>query len=146
MKELNATLKVGSITVGQRHEWLNIKKEVYKPHDGWEEIKPNIYAREYEGVGYIDTVDRISKNSVTYYWYAPRKRHYVYHSPDTVKKTFRTTTDKILNIDAYKAGDYKKFFNDIRTRMEYLKWAPLLLAAEDFLAGKVKITHKNRIY
>jgi len=38
----------------------------------------------------------------------------------------------LLNVDAYVPGDYRQFYLDPRTRQQYLQWAPLLLAAEDF--------------
>ncbi len=46
----------------------------------------------------------------------------------------------LLNVSAYQKGDYKQFFQDPRTRAHYLKWAPLLLAAEDFVCGTSKHT------
>jgi hypothetical protein len=39
-------------------------------------------------------------------------------------------------VSAYKPGDFRQFFEDPRTRQEYLKWAPLMLTAEDYYAGK----------
>lgn len=45
----------------------------------------------------------------------------------------------LFNAGAYKAGDIKQFFMDPRTRAQYLRWAPVMLAAEDFLAGKLKL-------
>lgn len=50
--------------------------------------------------------------------------------------TITVPVEELLNVSAYKPGDYKQFFDDPRTRREYLKWAPLLLAAEDYHAGK----------
>ena len=48
-------------------------------------------------------------------------------------------------MDAYKPGDYLQFFNDPRTRAKYLKWAPLLLEAEEYHAGnrKVGVPHRE---
>lgn len=43
--------------------------------------------------------------------------------------------DQLLNVSAYKLGDFRQFFADPRTRAEYFKWAPLLLAAEDYHAS-----------
>ena len=43
------------------------------------------------------------------------------------------------SVDAYKPGDFKISFNDPRTRADYVKWAPFLLAAEDYHAGKRKV-------
>ncbi len=41
-------------------------------------------------------------------------------------------SDAVLNVSAYKPGMFKQFFNDPRTRADYLKWAPLLLRAEEW--------------
>ena len=46
-------------------------------------------------------------------------------------------------MDAYTPGDYKQFYDDPRTRELYLKWAPLLLAAEDWHAEQAKEKKKN---
>ena len=48
----------------------------------------------------------------------------------------------LLNVSAYKPGDYKQFFADPRTRAEYIKWAPMMLAAEDYHVG---VIHKPEI-
>ena len=46
--------------------------------------------------------------------------------------------DKLFNISAYTPDDFKQFFADPRTRANYLAWAPLLLVAEDWHAGKLR--------
>jgi len=51
--------------------------------------------------------------------------------------------DKLFNVSAYKIGDYKQFFLDPRTRAEYLRWAPMLLAAEEYHAGTKKLKREN---
>ncbi len=43
---------------------------------------------------------------------------------------FTAPVDELLNVSAYQKGDFKIFFADPRTRGEYLRWAPLLMAAE----------------
>lgn len=48
-------------------------------------------------------------------------------------------TSKLLNVSAYKPGDFKQFFNDPRTRAEYLQWAPMLLTAEEYCAGNREV-------
>lgn len=53
---------------------------------------------------------------------------------DNIACSFTTDVGKVLNVSAYTPGDYKRFYGDPRTRAEYLKWAPLLLAAEDWHA------------
>lgn len=53
----------------------------------------------------------------------------------TLRMRVSLLDDMILNVENYKSGDFKPFLQDTRTRREYLKWAPLLLAAEDYVAG-----------
>lgn len=64
-----------------------------------------------------------------------RMKRWEYSSP-TIPSRFKCSTSKLLNVSAYTPGDYKQFYADPRTRADYLKWAPLLLAAEDFYARK----------
>ena len=52
--------------------------------------------------------------------------------------TLTVPADHLFNISGYTPGDYKQFFNDPRTREQYLKWAPMLLTAEDYHAGKIE--------
>jgi len=54
--------------------------------------------------------------------------------PSGVAASFKCKVAQVLNVDAYTPGDYLQFFRDPRTRAKYLKWAPLLLAAEDWHA------------
>lgn len=42
---------------------------------------------------------------------------------------------KLLCIDHYQPGDFKRFFADPRSRASYPTWAPFMLAAEDFARG-----------
>jgi len=46
--------------------------------------------------------------------------------------------EKLFNVEAYKPGDFHIFFDDPRTRMNYIGWAPLLLESEEFHAGNRK--------
>jgi hypothetical protein len=53
--------------------------------------------------------------------------------------------DAMFNISGYKLGDFKHFFNDPRTRRDYLKWAHLLLTAEEYHAGSLDpVTFEKR--
>lgn len=48
-------------------------------------------------------------------------------------------------MSAYTPGDFHLFYDDPRTRADYLKWAPYLLAAEDFHAGKRELGNDYEI-
>lgn len=66
-----------------------------------------------------------------------------YNSPKYGKKLkakFTTPLDTVFNASAYKLGDYKQFYEDHRTRQKYLKWAPILLRAEEYAAGLIEAT------
>lgn len=147
---LNASLKKGSHTVGQRDFWL--KKEAEKENErqaqDWR-IKDPIRYKKFEPFGnpgpseiaevvrYMPRAKKCGfeweRDRLTYndsYW-DERKSN-------KIRCTLTVPNDRLLNVDAYQTGDYKQFFEDPRTREEYLKWAPLLLAAEDFKAGNKK--------
>lgn len=53
--------------------------------------------------------------------------------------TITVDANDLFCVDGYKKGDFLQFFKDPRTRAEYIKWAPFLLTAEDYLAGKIKV-------
>ena len=93
---------------------------------------------ENPGPGLIARVTAISraKRTVTVKWTA--RRSYWNGRPDaTQQKTLRIPFDEVFCVDGYEPGTMRKFFDDPRTRAEYLKWAPFLMAAEDFAAGKL---------
>ena len=52
--------------------------------------------------------------------------------------TVTVPESRLFNVSAYEPGDYLQFFRDPRTRADYLKWAPMLLAAEEFHAGNLE--------
>lgn len=52
-----------------------------------------------------------------------------------IRTTLTVPADELFNVSAYQPGDFKRFFADGRTRQQYLKWGPMLIAAEEFHAG-----------
>lgn len=161
---LNATLKKGSVTVGQEHAWMrheaikeNAREENrYRSHDRYYEH--TLYRPHGDpGMGHLAKVDKavqtIGGIKLTYNWIAksqkrrwepcidkPGYRRMVHYDVD---RSFTCDEERVLNVDAYTPGDFKIFFNDPRTREEYLEWAPLLLVAEDYKAGKRKLGKKE---
>lgn len=63
---------------------------------------------------------------------------------DPIQQFFTADASVLFNASAYTPGDYKMFLADPRTRAEYIKWAPFLLGAEDFAAGKRKAETDRR--
>ncbi len=148
--QCNALLAVGSVVVGMRKVWKNLPDERVKLYDRRGEPYYRYEPYPDPGPAYLTTVTAVKGDRVTIEYVKPRQRRvlpnkYSLHAvegmdagdPMTVKLTAKRS--QVFNASAYTPGDYKMFFSDPRTRADYLKWAPLLLAAEDFRAGKRKV-------
>lgn len=153
---LNSSLKRGDLTVGQEDAWElhEGEKEAarmdrsYRTRGHWRPKRHRPYGNP--GPGLIAKVEKLGRDgSATFEWSRERQGHswqdhptkkgYLQYRRDPkgdISSRFRCPVAKLLNVSAYKAGDFKIFYNDPRTRMRYLQWAPLLLAAEDYVNGK----------
>lgn len=152
--KLNESIKKGTLTVGQEDAWMRVeaKKENDRQRADWR-IK---YASNYKrykpygnpGPGLLAKTTRATKNNCSYRWERqrlttkwvpnPDRPGYLMPDPSGLPATFTCSKSRLLNVDAYTPGDYKQFYADPRTRADYLKWAPLLLACEDHYAKKRK--------
>jgi hypothetical protein len=143
-EKLNRSLKTGSVTVGQQRAWL--KAEAAKESDRRDrdyrhqsDYRPTEFQpRGNPGPGSLAYVKNFRKTAktCTYEWGRRRSaQSWKDDAPLELRCTFTTPAQKVLNVSAYKPGDFRLFFNDPRTRSEYLKWAPMLLEAEEFHAG-----------
>ncbi len=66
--------------------------------------------------------------------------HYYYSKKEGPIQTGVTVpASELFNVDAYKPGDFKQFYVDPRTRAGYLQWVEMLLAAEEYHAGNLKV-------
>lgn len=97
------------------------------------------------GPGKVALVEKFSVrgNTCTYRW---TKRAEAYRLRNTgIPCLLKVPTRLLLNADAYTPGDFRIFFDDPRTRADYLKWAPLLLECEEYHAGNREVKPlKNR--
>jgi hypothetical protein len=94
------------------------------------------------GPGYLAKVDRwIGKaRKAVFLWTRKRLQYPRYATMgDQISCTLAVPEARLLNVSAYKPGDFKQFFWDPRTRAKYLRWAPTLLAAEEYHAGNLKV-------
>jgi hypothetical protein len=139
---LNATLKVGSLTVGQEDVWLEqeaARENRRRANDyrlrANERAEVNRY-RPYDdpGPGLLARTVSCTRSKCGYTWLKERRRYDQWGDNDPVKRTVQADRSRILNVDAYTPGDFKQFFADPRTRADYLQWAPLLLEAEEWHA------------
>ena len=150
---LNASIKIGSTTVGQERKWLEAMaarenaKYTRGRHYDYQTFRP--YGDP--GPGLYAAVQSLGKRGALFRWTRERRGYSGGWSRwsssgkrpgDPIGRTFYCPTEHLLHVDAYARGDYRQFFDDPRTRADYLQWAPLLLAAEDWKANKT--TRKKR--
>lgn len=137
---LNESIKKGTHTVGQENVWLRV--EARKENDRQARDWRVRYKSEYkffspygnEGPGLVAEVTAVGRDGKCKFTWERERLRYKWGSESTITTHFRCSTKFLLNVDAYEVGDFKIFYADPRTRADYLKWAPLLLAAEDFKA------------
>jgi hypothetical protein len=150
--KLNAFLAAGSLTVGQETSWL------MREADRENERRANMHSfgssSSYDrpdlvtykpdgdpGPGKLAHVARYDakEGRCTYAWTRQKRTRNGWAVADSeVPAKLVTGEENVLNVDAYKPGDFHIFFDDPRTRREYLEWAPLLLEAEECHAGNRK--------
>lgn len=142
----NEVLKPGDIVTGANIYWEEeqAKKENARQQRDWRIKNPTTYNRfvpfDKKGPGRYARVSKISNRTkiATISWTWEKeiyKRGYGYVVEEK-ESHIRIPFDRILNVSEYESGEYKQFYNDPRTRIDYVKWAPLLLAAEDHVGGK----------
>lgn len=140
---LNASLKPGCVTVGQQAAWMRAMAEKYNHQHQHERERTHYKPYGNPGPGELARVKRIDRNGRCHYtWIREHKTERSWREGAYPTK-FACSPDKLLNVDAYTPGDFKIFFDDPRTRANYIEWAPLLLLAEDYHAGKRRIRDEN---
>lgn len=143
----NRALKAGSVTIGQDAFWSEreAEKENARLDRGWRRVNyRHTRFKPYgnPGPGYLGRVAAWSKRlrRATFKWNRKRqKSNWKHEYGDPIPTSITVPADRLFNVDAYKPGDYKQFFEDPRTRAAYLKWAPMLLAAEEYHAGNLEV-------
>jgi hypothetical protein len=146
--KLNLTIKVGSVTIGQEEAWekLEASRENARRQASWRD-RDRSFVDRYRpygnpGPGTLARVVSIAGEKCTYTWDRERR---TYGKEGNIREKLVTKVSNLMNVDAYKPGDFHIFFDDPRTRAEYLKWAPMLLEAEEYHAGNRKIAESSKI-
>jgi hypothetical protein len=144
--ELNKSITADSIVTGQEDYWLRREadRENERQERDWRTDRRtrSNYTRyrpyDDKGPGFVSRMDewkpRVRK--AVFRWTTESRS---WRNDDLVRRTVTVPANELLNVSAYKPGDFKRFFADPRTRTDYLKWAPLMLAAEDYHAGKIEL-------
>lgn len=150
----NASLETGSVVIGQQLAWE--KKEAERENErraaDWrfrnshDRRDLKTYRPEGNpGPGLLANIAQWKPRSreAVFVWNRERLRDGGYYSGKRQGDPLRTTTTvaeaELFNVSAYKPGDFKQFFQDSRTRAQYMKWAPALLTAEEFHAGNLTV-------
>lgn len=144
-QECNASIGVGSVVTGQDIYWMEreAEKEMARRQKDWRLSDGERYRelRRFQpygnpGPAVVGTVEEWKPRARTglFSWTRERRGW----PRDAVACSIWVPADALFNVSAYKPGDFKRFYQDSRTRAQYLKWAPLLLAAEDYHAGQPK--------
>lgn len=148
----NEEISIGTIVTGQQDLWekFEAEKECKRIEANWREARHSYRPKRFRpegnpGPGILARVVRISQTNytVSFQWERRRIRETRWGDDGPLTATFTVSADQIFNVEAYQKGDYKQFYADPRTRAEYIKWAPLLLVAEDFHAGKRTIESRG---
>ncbi|UIS25268.1 hypothetical protein [Erythrobacter phage vB_EliS-L02] len=150
--KLNESLGPDSIVTGQERVWM--KREAARVNEedrrsyrsGGHRTDYKLY-RPYgdPGPGFVSRMDKWMPRArkAKFQWHRD-SRNWRSDYGAQVAASITVPADKLLNVSAYKPGDYRQFFLDPRTRAEYFKWAPMLLAAEEYHAGNVTLGKPGR--
>lgn len=137
----NRSLGEGSVVVGQRDYWMRREADKHNNKLAMGRATASDYRPTHlvpygnPGPNYIDTIQQWKPRArkAVFTWYR-EKRTWGYAN-DEIRTSVTVPDTALFNVSAYKKGDYLKFFSDPRTRADYLKWAPFLMAAEEYHSG-----------
>lgn len=150
---LRESIETGSVFVGQELAWIQREQEKEEHRRGrsryysYEECDVHTWWRPLDssGPGLVATCCAIEKRCrrAKFRWHRERQRGAWVKNQwkevgDPVITTISVDLDQLFHVSAYTPGDYLQFFQDPRTRADYMQWAPCLLAAEDYHAGKLE--------
>lgn len=147
--QLNKNMGAGSVVVNPWRSWRRYMHAKYGErynsyargrdrHDRW----PKKYG---DGPETIDTIQAVRAGKAKFVYERKRSRAVMVPArPGYVKRSYPKITaawwcdlSELTRIDSYTPGDFRMFFDDPRTRAQYLKWAPVLLTAENWHAARV---------
>lgn len=157
-EQLNKSLKVGCVTYGQQGAWKRHMADKFarSARRAYERYDRTWYhdANSNPGPGRVAKVTRLTGKGASYAWLKETSRaRRVPSRPGWTKldRDFKVKTgwtcpiDELFNVTAYTPGDFHMFYDDPRTRADYIRWAPYLLSAEDFYAGKLKLAKPDDV-
>jgi hypothetical protein len=143
---LNGTIVVGTLTIGQDRAWALHEGDKYRrkvERDFRRSTNVEFLPREHRphgnpGPGHIARVAKATRSSCTFRWTRERE-DWRSHKKGRLPCSIVVPKSELLNVDAYTPGDFRQFYDDPRTRAEYMRWAPLLLGCEEYKAGNRRV-------
>lgn len=134
--QLNRGLRTGCHTIGQLKAWIESMEELYDK--AWMRE-----ARHGRGPNKIHPVHRMKRDRTCEFRWSrsrakpkwvdhPTKPGFLQAQYPKIEVKWTCSADRLTCVDAYTPGDFHMFYDDPRTRAEYLQWAPILLACEDW--------------
>lgn len=142
--KVNSMLGRSSMTIGQEDAWERRSADYEWAKRSWHSTgqKPE-RVRPYgdPGPGYIAEIKAWSekKKAGAFRWTRERRGFDSWRTrgESLLNCAISVPQEKLFNVSGYKPGDFKIFYTDPRTRADYLKWAPFLIAAEEYHAGNL---------
>jgi hypothetical protein len=154
--ELNKSIKPGSLVIGAQDYWErknaagenSRRRAVAWKYRGEVPTVTHFRPAGNPGPGYLARVTKAGRKYCTFNWVRARIKDKVWggrlHGEfQPIKCSCQVPLDKLFAVEAYKPGDFRQFFDDPRTRADYIKWAPFLLAAEDYHAGLLPLEEQE---
>lgn len=137
--QLNKSIRVGAVVMGQRRAWAEAMEEEYG--EKWRHQD-----KVGEGPKALDHIVAIRGGKAQFKFTRRRRRAIMQPIPDEpgwlrhtypeIEMSWWCPLERLTCIDAYTPGDYHMFFDDPRTRADYIRWAPVLLTAENYHAKR----------
>lgn len=145
---LAASIKPGTVVYGQQlcyeHEQAAIE-EAYRRanwrYDSGQRTVTRFLPRGDPGPGKLAEVARFRKGRAIFNWKRLKRTRSTYYelSGEILNARCSVAVKNLFNMTDYVPGTFRKFYSDPRTRAKYLKWAHILLLAEEYHAGNVEV-------
>lgn len=138
----NKGIRAGSVTVGQEVLWemeqAVVETQRLRRHGIFRDFALHRFSPPDDpGPGTFAKVYQVKNGNVIYAW----NKEYVGKDGNLkkVRKTFKCPINQVLDVGGYRAGQFRQFYDDPRTRSDYLTWAPLLLLAENYAIQNINV-------
>ncbi len=136
-RQLNRSLQTGCHTIGQKHAWNEHMEEIYGDkswrHEGRHGRGPSAIHRVHRKKRDGSCEFRWMRHRAKAVWIDhPTKPGYLKAAYPEIEVKWICPAGRMTCVDAYTPGDFHLFYDDPRLRAQYLQWAPILLACEDW--------------